>query len=92
MIKKLKASNEKGEFVLREDRGEISEVHFLRPELNTEEMHEKIGVYKFNHKEKDGKKYSYPKFVSLGRPLKIRITTITERLETLEAVLAGGDN
>jgi|SRR3989344_1397279 len=81
MVEKLKASNKKGEFVLGEDPGEIREVHFLRPELNTVEMHEKIGMYKFNHKEKDGKKYSYQEFLSLGQPMRIKVTV--GALETL---------
>ena len=92
MMKKLRASNENGVFVFGEDQGEIREVYFLKPELNREEMREVIKPWDFNHKSEDEKVYSYQEFVSLGSPLKIRITTSTEVLETLEEVLARGDN
>ena len=92
MLQKLRASNNKGEFAIGEDRGEISEVHFLKPELNREEMRKVIRPWEFNHKEEDDKTYSYQEFVSLGKPKKIRIIIGTEVLETLEEVIAGGDN
>ena len=87
MKKKLKASDEKGEFVLGEDQGRIRKVHFLNPELNTEEMREVIKPWDFNHGEEDEKIYSYEEFISLGKPKKIRIIICTDVLETLEEVV-----
>lgn len=67
MIRKLKASNEKGEYHIEEDYGKIDDVHFLSPELNTEERRKLIRPWEFNHKIEDKKEYSYKEFLSLWK-------------------------